>query len=148
MRFDFYGLAFEAPRVVFHLWSPWRATALEHRLFDALRVLPRAELEEGPDEHRLGIGDPKTFRAALQAVSRVLKGWQEDADAGAERRTWRWLMEGDTDDAGYDHNGEPASLWCFLRVGLERGGPGEPEKGEDVDLDGFGLEITGESQVF
>ena len=148
MRFEFYGLAFESPRVVFHLWSPWRATALEHRLFDALRSLPRAELEAGADENRLGVGDPKTFRVALQSVSRVLKGWQEDADAGTERRTWRWLMEGDTDDAGYDHNGEPASLWCFLRVGLERGGPGEPDKGEDVDLDGFGLEITGESQTF
>jgi hypothetical protein len=148
MRFEFYGLAFEAPRVIFHLWSPWRATALEHRIFDALRPLPRAEAEAGPDEHRLSVADPKTFRLALQAVSRVLKGWQEDADAGTERRTWRWLMEGDTDDAGYDHNGEAASLWCFLRVGLERGGHGEPDKGEDVDLDGFGLEITGESASF
>ena len=37
-------------------------------------------------------------------------------------------MEGDTDDAGYDHNGESASLWCFLRVGLERGGPANPTR--------------------
>jgi hypothetical protein len=148
MRFDFYGLAFETPRVIFHLWSPWRASALEHRLFDALKLLPRAEMEEGPDEQRISLADPKTCRIALQALSRVLKGWQEDADAGSERRIWRWLVEGDTDDAGYDHNGEPASLWCFLRVGLERGGPGEPDKGEDVDLDGFGLEITGESVGF
>jgi hypothetical protein len=148
MRFDFYGLAFETPRVIFHLWSPWRASALEHRLFDALRQLPRVELEEGPDELRLSLTDPKTCRIALQALSRVLKGWQEDADAGSERRIWRWLVEGDTDDAGYDHNGEPASLWCFLRVGLERGGPGEPDKGEDIDLDGFGLEIPGETAGF
>ncbi len=148
MRFDFYGLAFETPRVVFHLWSPWRASALEHRLFEALKLLPRADLEEGPDEQRISLTDPKTCRIALQALSRVLKGWQEDADAGSERRMWRWLVEGDTDDAGYDHNGEPASLWCFLRVGLERGGTGEPDKGEDVDLDGFGLEITGESPGF
>jgi hypothetical protein len=148
MRFDFYGLSFETPRIIFHLWSPWRATALEHRLFEALRLLPRAELEEGADELRLSLGDPKTCRAALQAVSRVLKGWQEEAEAGGERRTWRWLLEGDTDDAGYDHNGEPASLWGFLRVGLERGGVGEPEKGEDVDLDGFGLEITGGTGVY
>ena len=148
MRFEFYSLAFDTPRVIFHLWSPWRATALEHRLFEALRALPRAELEEGPDERRLSVQDPKTCRTALQAISRVLKGWQEEADAGSERRTWRWLLEGDTDDAGYDHNGEPASVWCFLRLGLERGGPGEPDKGEDVDLDGFGLEITGESAGF
>jgi hypothetical protein len=148
MRFDFYGLAFETPRVVFHLWSPWRATALEHRLFEALRLLPRAEPEEGSDELRLGVTDPKTCRAALQAISRVLKGWQEEADAGSERRTWRWLLEGDTDDAGYDHNGEAASVWCFLRLGLERGGVGEPEKGEDVDLDGFGMEVTGGADGF
>jgi hypothetical protein len=148
MRFEFYGLAFETPRVIFHLWSPWRATALEHRLFEALRVLPRAELEDGPDERRLSLADPKTCRSALQAVSRVLKGWQEEADAGSERRTWRWLLEGDTDDAGYDHNGEAASVWCFIRLGLERGGIGEQEKAEDVDLDGFGLEISGEAGGF
>ncbi len=33
MRIDFYGLVFETPRVTFYLWSPWRAAALEHRLF-------------------------------------------------------------------------------------------------------------------
>lgn len=145
MRFEFYGLAFETPRVLFHLYSPWRATALEHRLFDALKTLPRVTLEEGSDERRLAVDDPRSCRMALQAVSRVLKGWQEDAESGSERRTWRWLLEGDTDDAGYDHNGESASVWCFLRLGLERGGPGDQEKAEDVDLDGFGLEITGGS---
>ncbi len=148
MRFDFYGLSFETPRVVFHLWSPWRATNLEHRLFEAMRQLPRTEFEDGPDERRVTILDPKTCRIALQAVSRVLKGWQEDAEAGSEKRTWRWLIEGDTDDAGYDHNGEAASLWGFLRLGLERGGVGEMEKTEDIDLDGFGLEITGEVVKF
>lgn len=145
MRFEFYGLAFETPKVVFHLWSPWRATALEHRLFEALRAMPRAELEDAPDERKLTVTDPKSCRVALQAISRVLKGWQEEADTGSERRTWRWLVEGDTDDAGYDHNGEQASLWGFLRLGLERGGVGDGEKAEDVDLDGFGLEITGGS---
>ncbi len=144
MRFDFYGLAFETPRVTFFLWSPWRATALEHRLFEALRQLPRVQFEEGPDEMRLHVADPKACRAALQAVSRVLKGWQEDADPGSERRAWRWLLEADTDDAGYDHTGEATSLWGFLRVSLERGGPGEPDKGEDVDLDGFGLQVPGD----
>jgi hypothetical protein len=148
MRFDFYGMAFETPRVVFHLWSPWRAIQLEHKLFDALRTLPRVEVEETAEERRLSVTDPKTCRAALQAVARVLKGWQEEAEAGSERRVWRWLIEGDVDDAGYDHNGEQASLWAFVRVGVERGGFGEPEKGEDVDLDGFGLEIPGTGQPF
>jgi hypothetical protein len=144
MRVEFYGLIFEAPRVTFYLWSPWRSAALEHRLFEALRSLPRTVAEEGSDEWRLHVEDPKTFRAALQAVARVLKGWQEDADPGSERRSWRWLLEGDTDPDGYDHTGEPVSLWAFLRVVLERGGPGEPEKGEEVDLEGFGVQIPGD----
>ncbi len=141
MRVDLYGLAFETPRVTFYLWSPWRAAALEHRLFEALRGLPRVEVEEGPDEWRLHVVDPKTCRLALQAVARVLKGWQEDADPGSERRSWRWLLEGAPDAHGYDHQGEPTGLWGFLRVSLERGGPGEPEKGEDIDLEGFGFQV-------
>ena len=44
--------------------------------------------------------------AALNAVSRVLKGWQEDADPAGEKRSWRWLLEADTDADGYDHGGE------------------------------------------
>ena len=141
MRFEFNGLTFETAHVIVHLWSPWRASHLEHRLFDALKALPRAEAEEGADEVRLTLADPRQCKSALGAVSRVLKGWQEEADPGSEKRTWRWLLEGDIDEAGYDHNGEPASLWCFVRLSLERGGFGEQEKGEDIDLDGFGLEI-------
>ncbi|HZT82543.1 MAG TPA: hypothetical protein VFA26_20105, partial [Gemmataceae bacterium] len=74
MRVEFYGLAFETPRVTFYLWSPWRASALEHRLFDALQSVPRAEPEEAPDELRLHFRDPRAVRAALTAVERVLKG--------------------------------------------------------------------------
>jgi hypothetical protein len=145
MRIEFYGLAFETPEVTFHLWSPWRAAALEHRLFEAVGKLPRVEVEEAPDEWRIVIADPKTWRAALLVMSRVLKGWQEDAEPGSERRSWRWLLEGDTDDTGYDHTGEPVTLWGLLRVSVDRGGLGEPEKGEDIDLEGFGLRIWGES---
>ncbi len=141
MRFDFHGLAFETPRVTFYLWSPWRASTLEHRLFDVVRALPRVEFEQNGDEMRVHLSDPKTSRAALQAVARVLKGWQEEAETGSERRTWRWLVEGDTDADGYDHAGEPVSLWGFVRLGLERGGLGEQEKGEDIDLDWFGLQV-------
>jgi hypothetical protein len=147
MRVDFYGLAFETSRVTFYLWSPWRAAALEHRLFDALRQLPRVEVEEGPDEIRLHVTDSKTCRSALVVVERVLKGWQEEADPGSERRSWRWLLEGDTDADGSDHTGEPTSLWGFLRVSLERGGPGEPDKGEDIDLEGFGLQVPGDGRI-
>src|SRR5947209_4824094 len=145
MRVDFYGLAFETPRVTFYLWSPWRSSAMEHKLFQAVAGLPRVQVEQAPDETHVHVGDPKTWRAALQAVSRVLKGWQEEADPGSERRSWRWLVEGDTDADGYDHSGERASLWAFLRVSLDRGAPDEAEKGEDIDQEGFGARIWPEN---
>ncbi len=145
MRVEFYGLAFETPLVTVHLWSPWRATALEHRLFDAVASLPRVEVEDGTDERRIRVADPKTWRSAVQVVARVLKGWQEEADPGSERRSWRWLLEADSDADGYDHTGEPTSVWGIVRVSLDRGGPAEPEKGEDVDLEGFGIRIWGDS---
>jgi hypothetical protein len=143
MRFEFFGLSFDTPRLTFYLWSPWRAAALEHRLFDALRALPRVEVEQGPDEMRLHITEGKTCKSALQVVARVLMGWQEDAEPGNERRSWRWLLEGDTDSHGYDHTGEPFALWGFLRVSLERGIPGEMDapKVEDIDLEGFGFQV-------
>ena len=145
MRIDFHGLAFETPHVTFHLWSPWRAAEIEHRLFAAVRSLPHTQAEAGADEWLVHLSDPKSWRAALQAVARVLKGWQEEADPGSERRTWRWLIEGDMDTDGYDHTGEPTSLWGFVRVSVERGGPGEEDKGEDIDLEGFHLRIWGEA---
>jgi hypothetical protein len=141
MRIDLYGLAFETPRVSFHLWSPWRASQLEHRLFEAVKNVPRVELEKDSDEWRLLAADPKTCRAAVQAVTRVLKGWQEEADPHSERRSWRWLVEGDTDAHGYDHTGEVASVWLLVRVSLDRGAAGEPEKGEDVDLEDFSVRL-------
>lgn len=141
MRIDFYGLALETPKVTFYLWSPWRASALEHRLFEVAHKLPGVKTEEDFDEVRVHLSDVKLWRTALQGLCRVLKGWQEETDPGRERRAWRWLMEGDTDDHGYDHAGEPAGLWAFLRLLLERGGPGESEKNDEVDLNGFGIRI-------
>src|SRR5262249_37009772 len=135
------GLAFETPRVTFSLWSPWRASALEHRLFEVVQGLQGVEVTEEADERLAHVTNPKTWRMALQALARVLKGWQEDAAMGDERRSWRWLLEADTDADGYDHTGQAASLWGFLRVSVERGGPGEQDKGEDIDLEGFGLRI-------
>jgi len=141
MRIEFYGLAFDTPSVTFQLASPWRASFLEHRLFEAVRKATQVAEEKGPDEVQLEITDPKIWRSALQAVARVLKGWQEDAEPGTERRSWRWLLEADTDDHGYDHNGEVVSLLGFLRVSLDRENPGEPAKGEDIDLEGFSVRI-------
>jgi hypothetical protein len=142
MRIFFYGLAFETPRVTVHLWSPWRSSALENRLFEMILQGLRGTPEQAPDEVQFHITDPKSWKTALQAVSRVLKGWQEDAEPGnGERRSRRWMLEANTDANGYDHSGEVASIWGFLRLGLDRGEPGEPDKGEDIDLDGFGVQI-------
>ena len=145
MRIELYGLQFETRQASFHLWSPWRAAEIEHRLFQAVRAAVKAQPETGPDEWRMQISDPKDWRSALQAVARVLKGWQEEAEPGGERRAWRWLLEGDCDADGYDHTGERFSLWCFMRLSLERGGLDDGDKSEDVDLQGFGVRIHGQA---
>jgi hypothetical protein len=142
MRVDLYGLQFETGGVTFYLWSPWRSAAIEHRLFDAIRQLPQVRFEQTPDELRATVLDAKTVKQAFVAVERILKGWQEEAsDAGNERRVWRWLVEADIDAHGYDHAGERASLWAFLRLSLERNAPDEAEKSEDVDMNGFGMRV-------
>jgi hypothetical protein len=145
MRVDLYGMVFETAKVTFYLWSPWRAAAIEHKLFDAIRQLPHVEFESAADELRADVADGKTIKQALLAVERILKGWQEEAsDAGADRRTWRWLVEADADAHGYDHTGERASIWAFLRLALEHNAPGESEKNlEEIDLNGFGFRIWG-----
>ena len=98
-----------------HLWSPWRATAVEHRLFEVVAKTLKEPPEQFPDGMQMVINDPKTWRNALQAVSRVLKGWQEDAEPGnGERRSWRWMIEANTDGNGYDHAGETACTWAFF----------------------------------
>ena len=147
MRINLYGLTVETPCVTFYLWSPWRAAALEHRLFEMIAQLPKTQSEQAGDERRIHVTDSKTLRNAMQAMERVLKGWQEEADPGSERRGWRWLLEADTDADGYDHNGEPLSLWAFMRLTLEQGGPGDGERGEDIDLHGFGVRIRGMSAI-
>lgn len=145
MRVDLFGLTMDAPAVTFYLWSPWRCSFLEHKLFDALKSLPNAALEAGQDELRLTVTEQKAWKAAVQNLSRVLKGWQEEAsDTGREeRRTWRWLLEADVDGTGYDMQGERSAFWAYLRLALDRGGPGEAEKGEDIDLNGFGIQVWG-----
>lgn len=141
MLVDFYGLRIDTPRITFYLWSPWRAAALEHKLFDVVLKLPNVQIEKDADEVRAHIAEGPAFQTGLTGLCRVLKGWQEEADPGRERRAWRWMVEGDTDDHGYDHAGEPNSLWAFLRLSMERGSLEDGEKGEDVDMNGFGLRV-------
>ena len=143
MRIDLYGLGFDAPSVTFYLWSPWRAAALEVRLFEAVGRLPGMAAETKGDEVRLQTNEAKSWRQSVQAIARVMKGWQEEADPGNEKRTWRWLLEADVDADGFDHYNERASFWAFLRVSIDRGSPGEGEKGEDFDLECFGVCIQG-----
>jgi len=147
MLVDLYGLKMEAAGVTVHLWSPWRCSALEHRLFDAVKAVPGAEFESQPDELRVFVEEAKVWKAAVQGMERVLKGWQEEAsEAGTDRRSWRWMIETDVDADGYDLNGEKACFWVYLRLALDRGGPGDSEKGEDIDLNGFGISIWAEEE--
>lgn len=147
MLVELYGLKMDAAGVTFYLWSPWRCAALEHRLFEAVKAIPGAEFEPLPDELRVHITDAKGWKAASQHMERVLKGWQEDStDSGGERRSWRWLIETDVDANGYDLHGERACFWAYVRLALDRGGPGDQEKGEDVDLNGFGLSVWTEEE--
>ena len=148
MKVDLFGLTMEAPGVTFFLWSPWRCSALEHKLFESLRDIPNVTHEEAGDEVRAHIADPKAWKAAVQNLSRVLKGWQEEgSDVGKEeRRSWRWLLEADVDGAGFDMAGERASFWAYLRLSLDHGGPSDAEKGEDLDLNGFGVQVWGQRE--
>ncbi len=142
MLVDLYGLTMSAAGVSFHLWSPWRCSALEHRLFDAVKAVPAAEFDPQPDELCVSVTTEKAWQAASKAMERVLKGWQEEAsDAGTDRRSWRWMLESDVDASGYDLNGETACFWVYLRLALDRGGPNDGEKGEDIDLNGFGISV-------
>jgi hypothetical protein len=146
MRIDLHGLTFETPRVTFYLWWPWRATALEHRLFDAvceaLGIMPQVS----PQGVCLQISDPRNWRSAVQAVARVLKGWQEEADPAGERRSWRWLLEGESDPYGYDSAGEPASLWGLVQITVDYNSPGETSDGEDMELESFNFRIWPQSR--
>jgi hypothetical protein len=140
MLVDLLGLKMNVEGVTFHLWSPWRCTALELRLFDAIKQVPGLIPDNPPDELCLSVKSDKQWDKAQEQLNRVLKGWQEEAsDAGLERRTWRWLIEADTDSDGYDLHGEKSCFWAYLRVALERGGPGDGDKTEDVDFSGFGI---------
>ncbi|VTS07708.1 hypothetical protein [Tuwongella immobilis] len=144
MLIDLYGLTFDTPSVTFFLWSPWRSSSLEHKLFEAMERVPGVTVQRTPEEWRATLDKPQTWKAAITKVEGIMKGWQEDAsDAGSERRAWRWMLESDTDSAGYSENGESASMWGFLRILLDSGRPGEEDKGELVDLNGFGLCIHG-----
>lgn len=143
MRIDLYGLGFDTPGVSFYMWSPWRASALETRLFDSLVRLTGVTQEKKGEESRLHVSDAKTWRTALQIIARIMKGWQEEAEPGNEKRSWRWLVEADTDCDGYDHLGEKSAIWGYIRASLDRGNPAEGEKGEDLDLENFGFCVWG-----
>ena len=87
MKVDLFGLSMETPVVTFYLWSPWRCSALEHKLFESLRGIPGTNLEATADELRLQVTDQKVWKSAVQNLSRVLKGWQEEgSDVGKEER--------------------------------------------------------------
>ena len=48
MKIDLYGMTFDGPAMTYYLWSPWRCSALEHRLFESIQALPNVEFEKAP----------------------------------------------------------------------------------------------------
>src|SRR5262245_52611513 len=78
MRIELYGLGFETPAVFFYLWSPWRASLLETRLFDLVAKASGNQVEKRGDEVRVQISDVKAWRQVVQSVARVMKGWEEE----------------------------------------------------------------------
>ncbi len=142
MQIEFHGLQFQASRITCYLWSPWRASALEHRLFNEIKQIDGGTLESGPDELRVQLTSVEAWRQAKHNMTRLLKGWQEEATTfGKERRVYRWLFEGDTDEHGYDHANDVACLWIYLRAGIERGELDDGEPVEWIDFSGFGLRL-------
>ena len=102
------------------------------------------------DRGALHVEAQATLAAELLAAARA-PGATVDArrehDAGGDRRAWRWMVEGDADAHSYDHAGEKASIWAFLRLSLERGAPADGERGEDIDLNGFGFRVWRADEV-
>ena len=78
MRVDFYGLVFETPKVTVYLWSPWRASALEHRLFEAVHGLPGLRTVQEADEMHVEITDANgAFFDAAHGFAGCIAGIQE-----------------------------------------------------------------------
>jgi len=143
MKVNISGVCIETRKIVVYLKSPWRANALEHKLFEAARQIPEVQVEESQAEYKIVLKNIEKFQTLLESCTRILKGWQEDADLGTERRFWCWLFEGDADASGYDHNGNPASIWIFVRAIIEHAEHSmDAPKVEHVDLESFNFELT------
>ncbi len=138
MRVNFYGLKLEVAKISCFLKPPWRASILETRLFDAVSQLPNIINECEEERLLIHFQDEACWGKANEAMVRVLKGWQEDADTAYERRRWRWVINGDTDLYGYDITGDRMTLWAYLEVTIDRADMEQDEK-EEYDLETFGL---------
>lgn len=73
MLINLTGLIFETPCLVVHLYSPWRASALENKLFENIKQLPGVVLEQAQDELIISIRDINTWKLALAACVRSRK---------------------------------------------------------------------------
>lgn len=142
MRIQIFGLTFETPRVQFLLHDPWRATSLEHRIFENVRKAIKVTPDEDPEGLRITLDDQKLWKPAIQGVIRTLKAWQEEASPViGEQRMWCFVVEGNVTSTGYDIHGNQACIHVYVRLGVVRGGPADGEKGEEIDLDGFNIQI-------
>ena len=100
-------------------------------------------MDEDVDGQHVIVDDVKNWKPALQAVIRTLKAWQEEASpVNGEERLWCFVVEGNVTSNGYDIHGQPATIQVFVRLGLVRGGgPVDIDKGDEIDLDGFSIQI-------
>ncbi|MEZ6138929.1 MAG: hypothetical protein R3B84_00015 [Zavarzinella sp.] len=142
MKLKLYGISIEAERVTYSLLSPWRASMLEHRLFDSIRAISNVKYEEADAELLLHISAEKPAHESLLMIERIMKGWQEDGSSTKqERRLWHWSLEAEVDARGNDTSGDPTSIWGFLDVSVERFQASEQDKLDEVDLACFSMRI-------
>lgn len=142
MEITFYQFCITTQKIAIHLYSCWRASQLEHKLFDSARTIVGKEPDRKDDSLVLTITAESTWNQLFQNWVRILKGWEEDAVPGDERRRWRWVIEGDTDHYGYNHNGDNFALWVFLRTSIEHGEANAAESIDEFDLDALGIQLV------
>src|SRR5213592_1202209 len=85
MRVELFGLTMEAPGATFYLWSPWRCSFLEHKLFESLKSVPNATAEPGPDELRIHVADAKGWKLAVQNLSRCSRAGRRSRATSAAK---------------------------------------------------------------
>ena len=123
------------------LWSPWRATALEHRLFNEVKQLPGVHLESTPDEHaradRRRQGMEASHAQHVAAAQRLAGGSRRRRQGTprlslAHRRRHRRARLRSRQRNRLAFGSTCASAWTAAIID-------DAEPSEWIDLSGFGL---------